>query len=185
MTPLWRAGQTMKWYIVNWHLQGLKCLWLKEYTHAKACYSFIRHGHYFSGECWSNILLAYLQFIGECNLQLLTEKRWRKKHRQQPQSADACPNMDWGNGCPTFCGLTQWFLKSAPWLMPLVWHEADIITPTIISTIPSTMRPRLFLHLSKWHIAKIKCPICVNKPKSPQRICSLNSSIKSPMEPIR
>ena len=78
--------------------KDLKYLCLKEYTYAKAYYPFMRHGRPISGEQWSNILLAYPQFIGECNLRLLTEEHWRKILREQPQLADACPHKEWTRG---------------------------------------------------------------------------------------
>ena len=78
--------------------KDLKYLCLTEYTYAKTYYSFMRYGRTISGEQWSNILLAYPQFIGECDLRLLTEGHWRKILREQPQLADACPHTEWTNG---------------------------------------------------------------------------------------
>ena len=64
---------------------------------------FMLRGTPINADQWCNILTAYPEFIGECDLKQLEEHHWKSILSEQPQLAEHCPHREW------------WTVNIVPW----------------------------------------------------------------------
>ena len=70
---------------------------------------------------WCNILTAYPEFVGECDLGLLEERHWKSILAEQPRLAEHCPHPEWT------AGVVPWEESFAPASVPRKKLLADLI----------------------------------------------------------